>query len=276
MRTIVSAKKLDEIIDYKKYEVEEAKKVLPFAEIVEMMWEAPVALDFAEAIGKAGTGEIACIAEVKKASPSKGVLTNNFIPAKIAHEYMLGGASALSVLTDRKFFKGDPLYVEQCKQSGLIPVLRKDFIVDEYQIYESRLLGADAVLLIMAVLTTNQVQAYLAAVRDLGMAALVECHSKDEIDRAVDCGADIIGINNRDLQTFEVDLKTSLNLKNFIPNRCISVSESGIRNAHHVGQLREASFDAFLVGEQLIIQPNRQKAVEDLLGAGPSTFMKKR
>jgi indole-3-glycerol phosphate synthase len=276
MRSNVSTKKLDEIIDYKRYEVEEAKKTLPFAEIVEMMWEAPVVLDFAEAISKADSGEIACIAEIKKASPSKGVLTKDFVPARIAHEYNQGGASALSVLTDKKFFKGDPLYVMECKQSGMMPVLRKDFIVDEYQIYESRLLGADAVLLIMAVLTTAQVQTYLGAVRDLGMAALVECHSKDEIDRAVDCGADIIGINNRNLQTFEVDLDTSLNLKNFIPNRCISVSESGIRNAHHVGLLREASFDAFLVGEQLMIQQDRTKAVRDLLGAGPSPYTKKR
>lgn len=274
--TSVSVKKLDEIIEYKKLEVEEAKKLRPFAEIIEHMVEAPVALDFAAAISRSDNDEIACIAEVKKASPSKGVLTKDFNPARIAHEYMLGGARALSVLTDRKFFKGDPLYVSQCKTSGMMPVLRKDFIVDEYQIYESRLLGADAVLLIMAVLTQTQVQAYLAAARDLGMAALVECHTKDEIDRAVDCGADIIGINNRDLQTFEVDLDRSLNLKNFIPNRCISVSESGIRNAHHVGLLREASFDAFLVGEQLIIQQDRKKAVEDLLGAGPSTYAKKR
>ncbi|MGE5313619.1 MAG: indole-3-glycerol phosphate synthase TrpC [Acidobacteriota bacterium] len=272
----MSVKKLDEIIEYKKLEVEEAKKLRPFAEIIEHMVEAPVALDFAAAISRSDNDEIACIAEVKKASPSKGVLTKDFNPARIAHEYMLGGARALSVLTDRKFFKGDPLYVSQCKTSGMMPVLRKDFIVDEYQIYESRLLGADAVLLIMAVLTQTQVQAYLAAARDLGMAALVECHTKDEIDRAVDCGADIIGINNRDLQTFEVDLDRSLNLKNFIPNRCISVSESGIRNAHHVGLLREASFDAFLVGEQLIIQQDRKKAVEDLLGAGPSTYAKKR
>lgn len=272
----MSTKKLDEIIDYKRYEVEEAKKVRPFAEIVDAMWEAPAVLDFAEAISKTDSGEIACIAEVKKASPSKGVLTKDFVPGRIAHEYRLGGASALSVLTDRKFFKGDPLYVMECKQSGMMPVLRKDFIVDEYQVYESRLLGADAVLLIMAVLTTMQAQTYLATARDLGMAALVECHAKEEIERAVDCGAEIIGINNRNLQTFEVDLDTSLNLKNFIPNRCISVSESGIRNAHHVGLLREASFDAILVGEQLIIQQDRAKAVRDLIGAGPSSHMKVR
>ncbi|HLP17523.1 MAG TPA: indole-3-glycerol phosphate synthase TrpC [Bacteroidota bacterium] len=273
----MSTKRLDEIIDYKKYEVDEAKKKLSFAEIVDMLCEAPLTLDFAEAIrSKSEAGEIACIAEVKKASPSKGVLTKDFVPARIAHEYKLGGATAMSVLTDRKFFKGDPLYISECKASGMMPVLRKDFIIDEYQVYESRLLGADAILLIMAVLTPAQVQTYLAAARDLGMAALVECHSKGEIDRAVDCGADIIGINNRDLQTFEVNLDTSLNLKNFIPNRCISVSESGIRNAHHVGTLREASFDAFLVGEQLIIQADRKKAVQDLLGTGPSSYMKKR
>ena len=272
----MSVKKLDEIIEYKKYEVEQAKLSLPFAEIVDLLCEAPVTLDFAEAISKADTGGIACIAEVKKASPSKGVLTKDFVPSRIAHEYKLGGASAISVLTDKKFFKGDPMYVSEVKASGMMPVLRKDFIIDEYQVYESRLLGADAILLITAVLTTNQMQTYLAAARDLGMAALVECHSKDEIDRAVECGADIIGINNRDLQTFEVDLNTSLNLKNFIPNRCISVSESGIRNPHHVGLLREASFDAFLVGEQLMIQPDRQKALEELLGSFPSSFRKKR
>jgi indole-3-glycerol phosphate synthase len=273
---MMSTKRLDEIIDYKKYEVEQSKLSLPFEEIIALLSEAPVTLDFAEAISKADAGEIACIAEVKKASPSKGVLTKDFHPAEIAHNYRLGGASAISVLTDKKFFKGDPMYVSECKASGMLPVLRKDFIIDEYQVYESRLLGADAILLITAVLTQNQMHTYLAAARDLGMAALVECHTKDEIDRAVDCGADIIGINNRNLQTFEVDLNTSLNMKNFIPNRCISVSESGIRNAHHVGLLREASFDAFLVGEQLMIQSDRQKAVEELLGSFPSSFKKKR
>jgi indole-3-glycerol phosphate synthase len=272
----MSTKKLDEIIEYKKYEVEQSKLSLPFAEIIDLLCEAPVTMDFAEAISKADAGEIACIAEIKKASPSKGVLTKDFIPARIAHEYKLGGASAISVLTDKKFFKGDPLYVSECKASGMMPVLRKDFIVDEYQVYESRLLGADAILLIMAVLTQNQVRTYLAAARDLGMAVLVECHTKEEIERAVDCGADIIGINNRDLQTFEVDLNTSLNLKNFIPNRCISVSESGIRNFHHVGRLREASFDAFLVGEQLMIQADRTSALQELLGSFPSSFSKKR
>jgi len=272
----MGTKKLDEIIDYKRYEVEQAKLSLPFAEIVDLLCEAPVTMDFAAAISMADTGGIACIAEIKKASPSKGVLTKDFDPARIAHEYALGGASAISVLTDKKFFKGDPMYVSECKASGMVPVLRKDFIVDEYQVFESRLLGADAILLITAVLTDAQIQTYLAAARDLGMAALVECHTKFEIDRAVDCGADIIGINNRDLQTFEVDLNTSLNLKNFIPNRCISVSESGIRNFHHVGQLREASFDAFLVGEQLMIQADRKKALEDLLGSFPSSFSRKR
>jgi indole-3-glycerol phosphate synthase len=272
----MSTNKLVEIIDYKKYEVEQAKMSLPFAEIVELLCEAPITMDFAEAIRKADTGEIACIAEVKKASPSKGVLTKDFDPTRIAHEYQMGGASAISVLTDKKFFKGDPLYLMECKHAGMIPVLRKDFIVDEYQIYESRLLGADAILLITAVLTQNQIRTYLAAARDLGMAALVECHTKDEIDRAVECGADIIGINNRNLETFEVDLNTSLNLKNFIPNRCISVSESGIRNSHHVGQLREASFDAFLVGEQLMIQADRKKALQELLGSFPSSFRRNR
>ncbi len=258
--------KLEEILAHKREEVEHNKIEYPFDELIELLPKAPPTLDFAAAIRGQENNTISCIAEIKKASPSKGVLTNNFVPEKIAREYFLGGASALSILTDKKFFKGDPSYIALAQQAAKLPVLRKDFIVDEYQIYESRCIGADAILLIVAALTDTQIQSFLSAAKDLSLDCLVECHTKDEVERAVDCGATIIGINNRNLQTFEVDLNTSIHLKKFIPNQCISVSESGIRNAHHVDMLREVGFDAILVGEQLMTQDNKTTALRELLG----------
>jgi len=258
--------KLDEILAYKKIEVANRKEEVPFEQVIEKMVQLPPTDDLASALKSHNADECVCIAELKKASPSKGVIAKSFSPEKIGREYKQGGASALSVLTDEKYFQGHPDYVLAAKASSHLPILRKDFIVDEYQIYESRMIGADALLLIVAALSDIQLQSYLAVAEELTMAALVECHSKEEIDRALSAGAKIIGINNRDLKSFTIDVGLSLNLKRFIPNDCVSVSESGIRNYHTVERLAQAGFDAILVGEHLMSQPDKAKALKELLG----------
>lgn len=258
--------KLNEILQHKKNEVQQRKEQFPFAELIERIGTLPPTDDFASALKSHRYGEVNCIAEIKKASPSKGVIAKSFVVEKIARAYKQGGAAALSVLTDEKYFQGNNRYIAAAKAASNLPILRKDFIVDEYQIFESRLIGADAILLIVAALTNLQLRSFLSVAEDLSLAVLVECHSKEEIERALDAGASIIGINNRDLKTFTVDVNLSLLLKNFIPNNCISVSESGIRNYHTVQELSQAGFDAILVGEHLMMQQDKSKALKELLG----------
>ncbi|MCK9409641.1 MAG: indole-3-glycerol phosphate synthase TrpC [Bacteriovoracaceae bacterium] len=258
--------KLIEILEYKKSEVAERKLTVPFEELIDTAWECSATLDFGAALKN--DERISCIAEIKKASPSKGVITRDFVPSKIAREYKEGGASAISVLTDEKYFQGRADYIASAKSASFLPILRKDFIVDEYQIYESRVMGADAILLIVAALDDLRMKSFLNTSDDLSLSVLVECHSKEEIDRALEAGATIIGINNRDLQSFSVNVDLSLQLKNFIPNSCTSVSESGIKNYNTVERLSQAGFDAVLVGEHLMAQPDRRKALEELIGTG--------
>lgn len=258
--------KLDEILQYKKQEVAARKIRLPFTELIEQAGVLPPTDDFASVLRSHQFGDVTCIAEIKKASPSKGVIAKSFAVEKIAREYKQGGAAALSVLTDEKYFQGNDKYLASAKNASRLPVLRKDFIVDEYQIFESRVLGADAILLIVSALSRNQLKSYLSVAGDLSLAALVECHSKNEIETALDAGAKIIGINNRDLQSFAVDVNLSLQLKHFIPNECIAVSESGIRNHHTVEELAQAGFDAILVGEHLMMQSDKVSALKELLG----------
>jgi len=257
--------KLKDILEHKRAEVAEKKLRFPLYDVVERLEGIPPTESFIEAIRSRELDELACIAEIKKASPSKGVIAKSFRPEKIAREYEVGGAKALSVLTDQKYFQGSPAFIKLVKEHVALPVLRKDFIVDEYQIYESRMIGADAILLIVAALRESELLKFQNLARDLDLDCLVECHTKTEIDRAVNCGAALIGINNRDLQTFEVNVETSLMLKRFIPNATVAISESGIRNPHHVDLLRQAGFDAILVGEYLMLQQNRTKALRDLL-----------
>jgi indole-3-glycerol phosphate synthase len=257
--------KLEEIIAHKRKEVEELKHAKPLAELQRSLESLPAARDFSAAVADHGFDDISCIAEIKKASPSRGVITTSFVPEKIARDYVQGGARAISVITDKTFFQGSPEFIGAVKKQARIPILRKDFIIDEYQVYESRAIGADAMLLIVAAVNDEQLVRFLAIAQELKLSCLVECHSKNEIERAVNCGATIIGINNRDLATFEVNLEVSLNLKRFIPNHVLAVSESGIRNAHHVYQLRQVGFDCILVGEQLMTQQDRAKALQQLL-----------
>lgn len=257
--------KLTEILEYKKREVEQHKLLLPFDDIIEKACLVQETLDFENALKETAETGIACIAEIKKASPSKGIITKDFVPTKIAREYKEGGAAALSVLTDEKYFHGHPDYVMAAKNASSLPILRKDFIVDEYQIYESRLIGADAILLIVAAITEPQLRSYLTTAKDLSLSVLVECHTKQEIESALEAGATIIGINNRDLQTFTVNVDLSFQLKNFIPNNCVAVSESGIKSFNIIERLSQAGYDAVLVGEHLMVQADRKQALTELL-----------
>jgi indole-3-glycerol phosphate synthase len=197
-------------------------------------------------------GKPAIISEIKKASPSKGVLAQDFDPPRTARQYEAGGASALSVLTDRDFFQGSLADLETARAAVNLPVIRKDFTIDEYQIVEAAAHGADAILLIAAILDESQMHGFRELASSYGMAALVEVHNDSELDAAIRSGAEIIGVNNRDLRTFDVRLETSYRLAARIPNGVIKVSESGIRDANDVRALMDAGYDAFLVGEHLM------------------------
>jgi len=207
----------------------------------------------------------AIIAEMKKASPSRGVLSHNFQPAGLAREYELGGAAALSVLTDQSFFQGSLEDLRAAREAGSLPVLRKDFTVDEYHVIEAAAHGADAVLLIAAILDTAQMRALRELAARYWMAALVEVHTNAELERALAAGADLIGVNNRDLKTFEVTLETSLRLAPGIPAGVVKVAESGIRSAADIHRLHDAGFDAFLVGEHLMQSAKPSEALRALM-----------
>jgi indole-3-glycerol phosphate synthase len=206
----------------------------------------------------------AVIAEIKKASPSKGLLSDNFDPPAIAQSYAAGGAAALSVLTDAKYFQGSLLDLERARNSVKIPVLRKDFTIDEQHVYEAGSIAADAILLIAAILTTAQMQQFRELAESLGMAALVEVHDEEELKSAIDSGANIIGVNNRDLRTFEVKLETSLALAEKMPSGTVLVSESGIHSNADVKRLMDAGYQAFLVGEHLMKSGNATEALQKL------------
>jgi indole-3-glycerol phosphate synthase len=213
---------------------------------------------------KIQAGAAAVIAEVKKASPSKGVLREEFIPADIAQSYAEHGAACLSVLTDRQFFQGEPDFLKQARASCHLPVLRKDFMVDAYQIYESRAMGADAVLLIAACLDDAQMADMEAIARSLDMAVLVEVHDGAELARALKLKTPLVGINNRNLRTFEVSLQTTLDLRAQLPADRLLVTESGITSKDDVALMREAGVHAFLVGEAFMRAKDPGVALSDL------------
>jgi len=209
----------------------------------------------------------AVIAEVKKASPSKGLLSADFDPARIAAEYRRGGASAISVLTDESFFQGSMAHLETVRAAVDLPVLRKDFTIAEAHIVEAAAYGADAVLLIAAILGERELRDFRESAERFGMAALVEVHDRHELDAAVASGAGIIGVNNRNLSTFEVTLDTSLELAEYMPSGVVRISESGIRNAADIARLRAAGYTAFLVGEHLLKSGDPAAAIRQLVAA---------
>jgi indole-3-glycerol phosphate synthase len=245
---------LDKIVAVKRQEIAAAQKRSPL-EAVRFDAESRVLTrDFEGALrAKVAAGQAAVIAEVKKASPSKGVLREDFIPADIAQSYAEGdgeiSAACLSVLTDKQFFQGSVDYLKQARASCDLPVLRKDFIVDAYQVYESRAMGADAILLIAAVLDDSQMKDYEAIARGLGMAVLVEVHDAAELERALKLKTPLVGVNNRNLRNFEVSIQATIDLLPKLPADRLAVTESGIATREDVAKLRAAGVNAFLVGE---------------------------
>ncbi len=258
---------LRKILAAKAHEVAVELFNVPLPEIRAVAEAADAPRDFVAAIrNKIEADQAAVIAEIKKASPSKGVLRENFHPADIAQSYAQHGAACLSVLTDEEFFQGSEDYLKQARAACNLPVLRKDFIVDEYQIYQSRAMGADAILLIASVLTLSQMKAFEALAHGLGMAVLVEVHDGHELDVALQLVTPLIGINNRNLRTFEVSLQTTLDLLAKIPNGRIVVTESGIFNAADVKLMRDHQVHAFLVGEAFMRAENPGAELAKIFG----------
>ncbi|MDB5861487.1 MAG: trpC [Ramlibacter sp.] len=241
---------LNQIVAVKREEVAAAKKNKSLEAMREDAFSRVLTRDFEGALrARIAAGKAAVIAEIKKASPSKGVLREEFEPADIAQSYAENGAACLSVLTDRQFFQGSPDYLKQARASCDLPVLRKDFLIDPYQVYESRALGADCILLIAACLDDAQMAELEAIARSLDMAVLVEVHDRAELKRALQLKTPLVGINNRDLRTFEVSLDTTLALLPEVPAGRLLVTESGILAAQDVQKMRAAGVHAFLVGE---------------------------
>lgn len=255
---------LDKIVVSKRREIEAAKAARPEAEVRSAAEAAPLPRDFFSAL--AAGGPIKLIAEVKKASPSAGLIRADFDPVKIARIYQEHGATCLSVLTDEPFFQGKLDYLRAVRADVQIPVLRKDFILDKYQLYEARAAGADAVLLIAECLDDCNLRAIHREAVALGMAPLVELYDPENLQRVFDAGATLIGVNNRDLRTFHTDLEHTLRLRNRIPDECVLVAESGIRTRGDVLRLEAAGVDAILVGETLMASPDIGAAVDTLLG----------
>jgi indole-3-glycerol phosphate synthase len=251
---------LNKILDVKTDEIRSAKKQRDLAGLrrdVETDAEARSSLRGFESgmRSKIAAGRAAVIAEVKKASPSKGVLRENFNPAEIAVSYAAHGAACLSVLTDERFFQGAPAYLQQARAACALPVLRKDFIIDPYQIYQARNWGADAILLIVAALDHGLMAELEACAHELGMSVLVEVHDGAELDAALRLKTALLGINNRNLRTFETTLQTTLNLLPRIPSDKLVVTESGIMNTDDVKRMRDHDVHAFLVGEAFMRAP---------------------
>jgi indole-3-glycerol phosphate synthase len=241
---------LDKIVAVKREEVAAALRQKPLAVVRADAESRVLTRDFEGAMrAKIDAGQAAVIAEIKKASPSKGVLRAEFIPADIAQSYAEFGAACLSVLTDKQFFQGSVDYLKQARASCDLPVLRKDFMIDVYQVYEARVMGADAILLIAACLDDGQMADMEAVARSLDMAVLVEVHDREELSRALKLKTRLVGINNRNLQTFEVSLQTTLDMLPDVPADRLLVTESGIQTVADVQRMRDAQVHAFLVGE---------------------------
>ena len=261
---------LDRIVEARRASVTHRKRVLPDVAL-KMAVEKKVAppRDFAGALVRAG--KINIISELKKASPSRGVIREEYAPAVLAASLEEAGAAALSVLTEEDFFSGSLGDLQAASRVTKIPILRKDFIVDPWQVWETRAAGADSFLLIAAVLHDAELRNLLELGRTLKMEALVEVHSREELERVLACGARIIGVNNRDLRDFQVHLETSLGLAERIPEECIAVSESGLRTHDDLARLQRAGFDAFLIGEHVMQNADPAAALRALLvpaGAG--------
>lgn len=258
---------LDDILAAKRNELAERQILTPLKTLEKRLLAAPRVRDFMGAVHRDPHQGIRLIAEFKRASPSKGVIRAGLTPGDVARMYAAAGAAAMSVLTDEEFFSGSLADLEAARKAADLPVLRKDFIIDRYQLLEARCAGADAVLLIAAALDRKALAELHAEALALGMAVVVEVHDEEEIKLALSAKPRIIGVNNRDLHTFEVDLETTLRLRPLVPGDVIMVSESGIRDHQDVLRLMTARVDAILVGESLMRQPDPGAAAAALLGA---------
>jgi indole-3-glycerol phosphate synthase len=255
---------LDRIVDSRRASIARRKRVLPEVALkIAVEKKAPAVRDFAAALSRDGLN---VIAELKKASPSLGVIREEYAPAALASELEHAGAAALSVLTEEDFFSGSLADLKEARKVVEIPILRKDFIVDPWQVWEARAAGADSFLLIAAVLNDLTLGELLGLGRSLGMEPLVEVHSREELDRVMRAGARVIGVNNRDLDNFQVRLETSLELIERIPENCVAVSESGLRAHEDLARLACAGFDAFLIGEHLMKSTNPGDRLRKFLG----------
>lgn len=258
---------LEKIAEKTKQRMEEQKRRIPLSDLrhqaFELAAQRPEQNPFYQALGKQG---ISFICEVKKASPSKGVIAEHFPYADIAREYEEAGADAVSVLTEPYFFQGSNKYLEEIRREISIPILRKDFTVDEYMIYEAGTLGADAVLLICSILSQEQLAEYVQLAGELKLAALVEAHDEKEIAMALAAGAGMIGVNNRNLKDFTVDINNSLRLRKLVPDNILFVSESGMKTAADIQRLRENGTNAVLIGETFMRSKDKKAMLKELAG----------
>ena len=254
---------LTRIIEAKTQRLQVAKLRVPEAIVKNMAQTAKAVPSFREALE--GPGRVRIIAEVKKASPSKGVLKADLDAATQAKAYTEAGACAISVVTEEDFFQGDLAWISAIRKTSPRPVLRKDFVFDAFQVYETRAAGASAILFIVAMLQPGELKELIALAKELQMDALVEVHDETELGEALEAGASIVGVNNRNLKTFEVDIKTSERLSKLIPDDRFFVVESGIHNRADIGRLLDAGADAFLIGEHFLVAPDPAQALRGLL-----------
>ena len=255
---------LETIVDHKFKELKQDQRRLPLVELKAKLKDRPPTRDFPAALSV--PNRINLIAEVKKKSPSKGVLREDFDPVAIAKTYAKAGTSAVSVLTDTHFFGGHLANLTEIRRAINLPLLRKDFTIDAYQIYQARLAGADAILLIVAILTLTQLREFIQIAQSLNLASLVEVHTLKELALALQADADIIGVNNRNLETFHTDIATTFRLIKSIPSDKLVVSESGIYTREDVAALGETGVNAILVGESLMRSSNIERKIKELLG----------
>lgn len=257
---------LDKILATKKNEIKNAKQLFSLSDLTEKIEINNDERDFVAALqGKHKIGSQAVIAEIKKASPSKGIIREAFDPISIALSYEKGGAACLSVLTDKEYFQGDINYIQQIKQTCQLPILRKDFIIDPYQIYESKAFGADCILLIAAALDLSEMKEFEAIAESLNMAVLVESHNQAELEKAIELNTLLIGINNRNLKTFDVSLQTSIDLKEKIPSGRIAITESGIFTREDIDFMNEHAISTFLIGEAFMRDVDPGQSLENLI-----------
>ncbi len=258
---------LQQIVEYKKQEIAKAKNRLPENELRDQVFYPKKRRPFVKQLLEPGPFGVNVIAEIKRASPSRGIIRPDLDVAKYASDYELGGASALSVLTDRRYFSGSIEDLKKARKSVSIPVLRKDFLISSYQIYESSVIGADALLLIVRILSQQQLKDYMDLCIEIGMDVLVETHSEKDIETATLAGARLIGINNRNLSSFKTNVETSAKLVSILNQGQVAVAESGIKGRQDIEKLREAGIWNFLVGESLVRAPDARAFLQFLLGA---------